>query len=187
MTTIKWKFSVEDKPHEVIFKRNFVPNTEIWLDGQMVEKWREFLDKESMHKFDIDGHPAVLGIALSMSALEYFLLIDGKLVEADGKGKKPFGKAASQFVETRQRWLDMAKTKGLEYVPTSNPSRLSYTHRLIGHIHDFLAIIHAGKSKSGMENCLVSFSPSNTHPLTKRESKRSKTTQPSLKSVKIGG
>lgn len=147
MTIIKWTFPIEDKPHEVIFKRNFVPNPEIWLDGQMVEKWREFLDKESIHNFDIDGHPAVLGIAIRMSALEYFLLIDGELVEADGKGKKLFGKSSSQFLETRKKWIDLGKAKGLEYLPASNTKNLAYTHRIIGRIDDFLAIIQAGEKQ----------------------------------------
>lgn len=135
-------------PHEVVLKRgSIVPNPEIWLDGQMIEKWHEFLDKESLHNFDIDGHPAVLGIAIRMSALEYFLLIDEKLVEADGKGKKLFGKAASQFLETRKKWIDLGKAKGFEYRPTSNTKNLAYTHRIIGRIDDFLAIIQAGKKQ----------------------------------------
>lgn len=148
MTTTKWNFSVEDKPHEVMLKRgSIIPNPEIWLDGQMVEKWREFLDKESIHNFDIDRHPAVLGIAIRMSALEYFLLMDGELVEADGKGKKLFGKSSSQFLETRQKWIDLGKAKGLEYRPTSNTKQLAYTHRVIGRIDDFLVIIQAGKKQ----------------------------------------
>ncbi len=144
MTTIKWNFSVKDKPHEVKLLGS-IPKPEIWLDDQVIGNWREFPYKELLHDFNIDGHPATLGIILGPYNPEYFLLVDEKLMEADGKNKKLFGKTASQFVETRQRWLDVAKAKGLEPIPISNPSRLSYTHRLIGHIHDFLAIIHAGK------------------------------------------
>lgn len=147
MTTTKWTFSIEDKPHEVIFKRNFGPNHEIWLDGQMIEKWREFLDKESIHNFDIDGHPATLGIILGTYNPEYFLLVDEKLVEADDKNKKLFGKAAIQFLETRKKWIDLGKAKGLEYRPASNTKKLAYTHRIIGRIDDFLAIIQAGEKQ----------------------------------------
>ncbi len=148
MTTIKWNFSVEDKPHEVVLKFGLIPGRQIWLDGILIDKGRRLFETGSEYPFAIDSHNAELGIVSTATGYEYYLRIDEQFVfPSNGKNQK-IGKSTEAKVKVKQAWLDLGKRFGLEYLPVlSRPFMLQ--HRLVGYVENFLITIGVGSKQVG--------------------------------------
>lgn len=148
MTTVKWKFSVEDKPHEVVLKFGLIPGRQIWLDGILIDKGRRLFETGSEYPFAIDSHNAELGIVSTATGYEYYLRIDEQFVfPSNGKNQK-IGKSTEAKFKVKQAWLDLGKRFRLEYLPiSSRPFMLQ--HRLVGYAENFLVMLGVGSRQVG--------------------------------------
>lgn len=148
MTTIKWKFSVEDKPHEVVLKFGLIPGRQIWLDRILINKGRRLFETGSEYPFAIDSHNAELGIVSTTAGYEYYLRVDDQFVFPNNSKNQKIGKRTEAKFKVKQAWLDFGKRFGLEYLPVSSrPFMLQ--HRLVGYVENFLITIGVGSKQVG--------------------------------------
>ncbi|MBI5295464.1 MAG: hypothetical protein HY869_08305 [Chloroflexi bacterium] len=148
MTTTKWIFSIEDKPHKVVLKFGLIPGRQIWLDGILINKGRRLFETGSEYPFAIDSHNAELGIISTSTGYEYYLRVDDQFVFPGNSKNQKIGKRTEAKFKVKQAWLDFGKRFGLEYFPVSSrPFMLQ--HRLVGYIEDFLITIGIGSKQVG--------------------------------------
>jgi hypothetical protein len=143
MTTVKWKFSVEDKPHEVVMKQKGFTSYEIWLDGQMLRKWRILDNSFNERHFDINGHPVELVIVAGKWTPKYYILVDDQPVYAKPRDKKALDDVVQAISDSRQLWIDLGKQYGLEY-HQAKVNQVAFQNRLIGFINGFLVVLRPG-------------------------------------------
>ena len=145
MTTTKWIFSVEDKPHEVVLKRGPFAIREIWLDGQLLKKWRPNIETQPLHYFDIDGCPIEVGMIQNSSNLEYYLLAGNQIIEIANKRWNKIGKTTLELFYEIQTLKEVGKVYGLEHHPVQPPSRPFFLQaHLIGFLDGYLMVVQPG-------------------------------------------
>jgi hypothetical protein len=159
-----WEIKLENHIHTISLEHGpWFGVRRIWIDGELVEEKRKFVDSGSLHSFNVDGHICEVGIITNGITFGYFLKIDGKFVDPrPGASPKGFlGKMIRESQEETNYWLDLAEGTGLRYVEIPEVSS-GWRHRLIGKMNDHWVFVRPAwmpNTSQVMINVLVRFAP----------------------------
>jgi hypothetical protein len=150
-----WSFEIDGKLHDVRLDFGLIPGRQIWLDGNLINKGRNTLESGSEYHFAIDNQPVELGIVSTPAGYDFYLRVQNKFISARENSKQKIRKQIVKKFEERQKWIDIGREYGLEYVPMPLTPYV-FQHRLIGYIDDFLVLVSVASKSSG-ENSIPGY------------------------------
>ncbi|MBK9924986.1 MAG: hypothetical protein IPP66_06795 [Anaerolineales bacterium] len=187
MTKRIWDFNLDGNIHEVQLKFGLFSGRQIWLDGVLIEKGRNFFESGSEYYFPVDGHAAEIGIISTMTGYRFYLRIDGEFVSSRGNEHKKAGEHTAKRFTELQKWITFGNKYGLQYLPTPKQP-FAFQHRFIGYINNFLTVIAFGHRESAGNSIpgfyiLIRHAPIDFE--TAKEIKNNEEVKKTLKEMKI--